>query len=357
MGLRPSWFNTAADAEVRSYLAESGLIEAVIHLGPGVNPSSPLGLGLLILRHQPVGNRSTSIRIIDATKVGKVSAGRRSLSLGDIDNILKVFHSKNQLESNASEENEHSIKVIDVSQQELLAHDAVLEVQRYAVVEDPKASIERAFEAIDRVDESFHQLVKSESNGVLVDSLKVIFSRIQNLDGSQVRHIRVMNRDDDGNGLHSRVITRPQGIEWNPDLVRLTDVVICLSGSNVATACEGRELIEKKLPWKKILLLRPIDDRIRPLYLLAQAQGGAFNAELQRFVTGTTIQSINSEALRNVQIAIPSTEIQSMVEMFVKVLESRTQTLETALAANEVLHEALGLFLQAYLKSSDPNNS
>jgi hypothetical protein len=46
-----------------------------------------------------------------------------------------------------------------------------------------------------------------------------------------------------------------------------------------------------------------------------------------------------------------------MVEMFVKVLESRTQTLETALAANEVLHEALGLFLQAYLKSSDPNNS
>ena len=357
LGLRPSWFNTAADAEVRSYLAESGLIEAVIHLGPGVNPSSPLGLGLLILRHQPVGNRTTSIRIIDATKVGKISAGRRNLSLDDIDNILKVFHWKNQLESNASEENEHSIKVIDVSQQELLAHDAVLEVQRYAVVEDPKASIERAFEAIDRVDESFHQLVKSESNGVLVDSLKVIFSRIQNLDGSQVRHIRVMNRDDDGNGLHSRVITRPQGIEWNPDLVRLTDVVICLSGSNVATACEGRELIEKKLPWKKILLLRPIDDRIRPLYLLAQAQGGAFNAELQRLVTGTTIQSINSEALRNVQIAIPSTEIQSMVEMFVKVLESRTQTLETALAANEVLHEALGLFLQAYLKSSDPNNS
>ena len=357
LGLRPSWFNTAADAEVRSYLAESGLIEAVIHLGPGVNPSSPLGLGLLILRHQPVGNRTTSIRIIDATKVGKVSAGRRSLSLSDIDNILKVFHSKNQLESNASEENEHSIKAIDVSQQELLAHDAVLEVLRYAVVEDPKASIERAFEAIDRVDESFHQLVKNDSNGVLVDSLKVIFSRIQNLDGSQVRHIRLMNRGDDGNGLHSRVITRPQGIEWNPDLVRPTDIVICLSGSNVATACEGRELIEKKLPWKKILLLRPVDDRIRPLYLLAQAQGGAFNAELQRFVTGTTIQSINSEALRNVQIAIPSTEIQSMVEMFVKVLESRTQTLETALAANEVLHEALGLFLQAYLKSSDPNNS
>jgi hypothetical protein len=203
----------------------------------------------------------------------------------------------------------------------------------------------------------FHQLLKSDSNGVLVDSLKVIFSRIQNLDGSQVRLIRVMNRGDDGNGLHSRVITRPQGIEWNPDLVRPTDVVICLSGSNVATACEGRELIEKKLPWKKILLLRPVDDRIRPLYFLAQAQGGAFNAELQRFVTGTTIQSINSEALRNVQIAIPSTEIQSMVEMFVKVLESRTQTLETALAANEVLHEALGLFLQAYLKSSDPNNS
>jgi hypothetical protein len=357
LGLRPSWFNTAADAEVRSYLAESGLIEAVIHLGPGVNPSSPLGLGLLILRHQPVGNRTTSIRIIDATKVGKVSAGRRNLSLDDVDNILKVFHSKNQLESNASGENEHSIKVIDVSQQEVLAHDSVLEVQRYAVVEDPKASIERAFEAIDRVDESFHQLLKSDSNGVLVDSLKVIFSRIQNLDGSQVRLIRVMNRGDDGNGLHSRVITRPQGIEWNPDLVRPTDVVICLSGSNVATACEGRELIEKKLPWKKILLLRPVDDRIRPLYLLAQAQGGAFNAELQRFVTGTTIQSINSEALRNVQIAIPSTEIQSMVEMFVKVLESRTQTLETALADNEVLHEALGLFLQAYLKSSDPNNS
>jgi len=357
LGLRPSWFNTGSDAEVRSYLAESGLIEAVIHLGPGVNPSSPLGLGLLILRHQPVGKRSTNIRIIDATKVGKVSAGRRKLLDTDIDRILEALHSKRQNTSTESGDTDNSIKVIDVSQHELLAHDAVLEVQRYAVLEDPKDSIERAFRAIDRVDESFHQLVKNDSDGVLVDSLKVIFSRIQNLNGSQVRHIRVMNRGDDGNGLHSRVITRPQGIEWNPDLVRPTDVVICLSGSNVATACEGRELIKKKLPWKKILLLRPVDDRIRPLYLLAQAQGGAFNAELQRFVTGTTIQSINSEALRNVQVAIPSTEIQSMVEMFVKVLESRTQTLETALAANEVLHEALGLFLQAYLKSSDPNNS
>ena len=352
LGLRPSWFNTAADAEVRSYLAESGLIEAVIHLGPGVNPSSPLGLGLLILRHQPVGNRSTSIRIIDATKVGKVSAGRRSLSLGDIDNILKVFHSKNQLESNASEENEHSIKVIDVSQQELLTHDAVLEVQRYAVVGDVESLIEESVQDLEKLDESIHQFIEIFQKYNLVDHIKNIFALIKKLNGSQVRNVPLLSRGTEGVALHSKLITRPQGIEWNTDLVRPTDIVICLSGSSVASACEGRELIEKKLNWKKILLLRPIDDQILPLYLLAQAQRGALNAELQRFVTGTTVQSINSEALRNVQIAIPSFEIQGLVGGFIELLKLRTEGLELAATGNKDMNETLGLFLQAFLNST-----
>jgi hypothetical protein len=148
------------------------------------------------------------------------------------------------------------------------------------------------------------------------------------------------------------LITRPQGIEWNTDLVRPTDIVICLSGSSVASACEGRELIEKKLNWKKVLLLRPVDDQILPLYLLAQAQSGALNAELQRFVTGTTIQSINSEALRNVQIAIPSFEIQGLVGGFIELLKLRTEGLELAASGNKDMNETLGLFLQAFLNST-----
>ena len=153
------------------------------------------------------------------------------------------------------------------------------------------------------------------------------------------------------------MITRPQGIDWNFDLVRPTDVVICLSGSHVTDACEGRELVEKKLTWKKILLLRSVDDRVRPLYLLAQARNGALQADLRRLITGSTIQTINTGALRNVQISIPTPEIQVLIEGFIKVLAVRTQIFETALTANESLKESLGLFLQAYLKSSDPNNS
>ena len=356
LGLRPSWFNTSGDAEVRRFLAESGLIEAVIHLGPGINPSSPIGLGLLILRHQPVVKSSFHIRLIDATKLGTVSGGRRTLRPGDITRILSALDEKH-LTSNEPEDNDNSIKVVDVSQRELLAHDAVLEVQRYAAVNDFEKSINLAFESLERLDESFPQTAKDELTSNLVDSLKSIFSHFQKLDQSPVRSIRLLNDGDDVAGIHSRVITRPQGIEWNFDLVRPTDVVICLSGSHVTDACEGQELVEKKLQWKKILLLRSVDDRVRPLYLLAQARNGALQADLRRLITGSTIQTINSVALRNVQISIPTPEIQVLIEGFVKVLAVRTQIFETALTANESMKESLGLFLQAYLKSSDPNNS
>jgi hypothetical protein len=352
LGLRPSWFNTSADAEVRNYLAESGLIEAVIHLGPGVNPSSPLGLGLLILRHLPIGSRSTSIRIIDATKVGRVSSGLRKLSDTDIDRILEALHSNRQNNPSESGDNADSIKVIDVSQQELLAHDAVLEVQRYAVVGDVEALIEESVKDLEKLDESIHQFIEIFQKTNLVDHIKKIFVLIKKSNGSQVRNVPLLSRGAEGLGLHSRLITRPQGIEWNTDLVRPTDIVICLSGSSVASACEGRELIEKKLNWKKVLLLRPVDDQILPLYLLAQAQSGALNAELQRFVTGTTIQSINSEALRNVQIAIPSFEIQGLVGGFIELLKLRTEGLELAASGNKDMNETLGLFLQAFLNST-----
>ncbi|GAA0250863.1 N-6 DNA methylase [Rhodanobacter caeni] len=131
-------FGLGRDRDVREDLLNKGLVEAVIALPPGLLQGTNISSALLLLNTQ---TRCQSVGLVDATQphFAKV-AGKGVVGLSHTEAIIAFCQS---LSSGRPELGHHQLDETmarTVSVSEILANDAVLQVDRYVMAQEQRAA-------------------------------------------------------------------------------------------------------------------------------------------------------------------------------------------------------------------------
>jgi hypothetical protein len=330
--LRPGWFFDGAGGPFRDALLKSGVVEAVISLGSGIIPQTAIPVSVLVLRK--FARVNTRVKMIDAQEAGRVIRGLRTLSEAEIKAIAAALdgHSGNQVID--------TVKVLDVSVQEILQNGSVLDVRRYIVDTQAPVSINTA---LNDLDGAMAGLAKAMA--ALTRSLSELRPReildLQTVPKTGFTSVPLAGGKHNESMVRSAFKSRRQGEEWTPDDVRPDDVVVCTMGVQAGDAVSGQELLERRLNWSKIWIIRTNDPRVRQDYLLAWARYGSLDRQVKRLITGTTVPTIAMRDIPRVTLPVPSRESQIQIAQWGHLLDTLTQeTTNVSLVHADLIHAA-----------------
>ena len=311
--LRSGWFFDGSEGPMREALLKSGVIEAVIALGNGTSAGSGISTNILVLRK--VGVVMNSVRMIDARDAGHLVNGQRSFTNEEIDSIVAALHGRSEKNS------DNKIKVLDVSLGEILENGSVLNVNRYITDAQQVQSLDesvRIFEnAVNSLKATLGQLGEAldrASSTRLVD--------IKNQYDVEFKMYPLNQTGSDNSPVISLFKNRPQGSDWTRDDVLSDDIVVSTAGSQLGQALMGSEIVERKVSWSKVWIIRIRSQAIDPRYVEAWAKYGGLELQIRPLVSGTTIPMLAKRDLDRVELPVPSKETQMVIVAWGEVVSS-----------------------------------
>lgn len=305
--LRSGWFFDGSEGPMRDALLKSGVVEAVIALGSGASAGSGITTNILVLRK--VGTVLNSVRMIDAREAGHLVNGQRSYSNQEIDSIVAA------LKNYGSSSNNSTIKVLDVSLQEILENGSVLSVNRYIT---EAQQVKKLDESIRIFDDSIKALesVISKMGSVINQTDARPLALIKEKFDSEFRN-HPLNQSGTDNALIDTLFkNRPQGSEWNRDLIFPDDIVVCTAGVQVGQAVTGHEFLARRIQWSKVWILRIRSYAVNPRYLETWAKYGGLEIQIRPYVSGSTVPMLAKRDLDRVEIPIPSPATQDVIALW-----------------------------------------
>jgi hypothetical protein len=117
---------------------------------------------------------------------------------------------------------------------------------------------------------------------------------------------------------------RPQGSDWTRDDVLSDDIVVSTAGSQVGQALMGSEVVERKVPWSKVWIIRIRSHAIDPRYVEAWAKYGGLELQIRSLVSGSTLPMLAKRDLDRVELPIPSKETQNIIALWGEMISSMT---------------------------------
>lgn len=119
------FYRGGAEQKIRQYLVDNNYVETVISLAPNLFFGTTIAVNILVLsKHKP----DTSVQFIDASRLFKKETNNNILTDANIDQIMKVFDSKEDTAYLAT----------SVPSETVAANDYNLSVTSYVVAEDTR---------------------------------------------------------------------------------------------------------------------------------------------------------------------------------------------------------------------------
>lgn len=339
-----SWLFISGEQAMRTALIRRGQIEAVIRLGEGLANGTTIPLNLLILRksEQP----GSSVRLIDASEVGNVVRGKRTLSESDILDIVRVLNADTttvQLGSNGT------IFCRDVSFEELLENEAVLLPRRYQPIETTSEDPLLVLQELDTLLKSIEKKLAGLSKSLETNQIKNEVNKISGFKSSDVRRISIGDTNTKSAPFEILFKNRPQGAEWTRDDVLNLDVVICLIGPQIGECMIGSDFIAAGLNWSRIAQLRIKENEISLDYLMAWLSNGDFKAQVERLAGGTVLRAISKKDLNRIIIPIPTTQVQATLGSIANQVETLNKATQDVAQLNSQMNLRLKVLLSVLL--------
>jgi hypothetical protein len=106
---------------------------------------------------------------------------------------------------------------------------------------------------------------------------------------------------------------RPKGSEWTHDDILADDIVVSTAGSQLGQALMGSEIVERKVSWSKVWIIRIRSQAIDPRYVEAWAKHGGLELQIRSLVSGSTLPMLAKRDLDRVELPVPSRETQMVI--------------------------------------------
>ena len=345
-----NWLYSAPEKLMRTALIRRGHIEAVISLGGGLYSGTQVPFNLIILRK--TDNPTNTVRLIDATALGKVTRSTRQLSSTDRAKIVEALNAKPNHRPNQNfGTGQNEIISVDVSLDELFENDSILLPRRYRPVQKPVQSPQEALAEIGEISERLKPLLQTLINAIKsdnnIESLDFM-SRLKNL---EIKNIRLGDLSEEDSRIEILFKNRQRGSEWNKSDFVGGDILICLTGPQVGECMTVQEFQESNPNWLRMLQLRTGDDWMLSNYLLFWLRYGDFKEQVDRVASGTTLRTLSKNDLSRILVPFPDRELQK--SLGVLLVQMRTVLLcgrEVAIVS-ELLDQKRNSFLSTVLKN------
>jgi hypothetical protein len=342
------WLSNGPEQAMREALVSGGYIEAVIELGGGLSSGTNIPVSLLILRktNPPV----KQVRVIDATELGELVRGRRTLSTDEIAHIVAVLNGQIEEELAEYQDGLKSIYFKDISLGELLDNDWVLQPRRYR--QEKKAGKDSAeilseigdlIKAVDNKLAELQEKLKSEE-------IKKNVGFVLSIKNPERHSFKLGNLYDITSAVEISFKNRSADTKWTTDEINSEDIVVCLTGTQIGNCMYGHEFVESETPWTRILVLRIHDSNfVTPAYVYAWLKFGGFRTQVERFAGGTLLRTINKKDVSRIEIPIPSLETQLLLSSLVGRVEDLNSTGKEADDLNQSLRSKTQELLSSVL--------
>lgn len=305
----PSWLFAEQSVKMRNFLVRNDYLESVIQLGGGLDNKSSLPVALLILSKSRTSRQS--VRMIDARELGdKIPSGsRRELSNDDISKIVNLLNN----DALPDLSNLHlSTQGIDVPTHKLRTDQVALVPSRHILSLKPRLSLDEATASL------------ATSRLVLLKKFEVLTSMLEQTEPSKLSEefksqslqslLRIALWDGDKSLLTLKVQTRKQGFFSTPEEIRPDDVIISLGGPSLGEVTQGRLLLDQKILWPRIAILRVTNQEvILPKFLLVWAAFGGLPEFLESQKMSATTPFLDRKVMDNISIPIPPLTVQQSV--------------------------------------------
>jgi SAM-dependent methyltransferase len=301
--LRPLWFSDPAEKAMRESLIKAGVVEAVIELGRGFIPNTPIETTLLVLNKTE--QIRDSIRIIDASQIGIRNNLSCTLSAVEIRLIGRAIN------EGYFDLRESPLKCIDVSVEDIAQNDWILTSKRYENLTTTLPTYTQVMEDVIEGEDTlnfyyewYETSIETKLSEFFEEKIKSEFDYVPDM-------WTVGGLTSPDAPIESLFRIRPKDAPWSIDQVQPDDVVIGIFGSTIGAVYSGEEFLNgDNGKWQRLWILRPKSESIVPGYLLAWAKLGGISRQMQRFVTGTVAQSVSKKDLDLIEIPLPSEQIQ-----------------------------------------------
>jgi hypothetical protein len=339
-----SWLFIAGEQAMRTALIRRGQIEAVIRLGEGLANGTSIPLNLLILRksEQP----GASVRLIDASEIGNVVRGKRTLSESDILDIVQVLNADAatiQLDSNKT------IFCRDVSFEELLENEAVLLPRRYQPIETTSLDPLAVLQELDTLLKLIEKKLAGLSKALETNQIKKEITDISSFNSTEVRQVSIGETNTNSAPFEILFKNRPLGTEWTNDDVFNLDIVICLTGPQIGESMIGSDFVAAGANWSRIAQLRIKGRDVSIEYLMAWLTNGDFKAQVERLAGGTVLRTISKKDLNRIIIPIPTAQVQATLGSIANQIETLNKATQDVAELNSQMNLRLEVLLSVLL--------
>ena len=269
------------DTAIRKYFVERGMIEAVIALPARLLDFTPIPSTIIVF-----SNKNTHIKMVDATQLG--SKGRRNVELTDQD-IEKIL--------NATLNNDEEISKF-VSNEEILKNDSVLNPGRYV-----------RKEIVLKNSVPFGNVIKSIIRGANLTSKD--FDELSSKESTEFQYLMLSNIND---GMIDEDLPYLKGIDSR--LARFclqpNDLIFSKIGSPFKIAI-ATERPQKIVATGNLFIIRLDETLADPYYIKAFLESEIGMNILSTAAVGAAVANLSTEAIKNINIDLPSLDKQKEI--------------------------------------------
>jgi len=339
-----TWLFIAGEQAMRTALIRRGQVEAVIKLGEGLANGTSIALNLMILRksEQP----GAPVRLIDASDIGNVTLGKRTLSESDIERITQALNGGIR---NIPVDSDGTIFCKDVSLDELLENESILLPRRYRPIETTKEDPLTVLSEVEALFKTIENKLTVLSKSLQRDKIQKEINDISRVKQTGIQFVAIGETTTNAAPFEIFFKNRPKGTEWTRDDVLDMDIVICLIGPQIGKSMMGREFVSTRSNWSRIAQLRIKGNEISEDYLMAWLSNGNFLAQVDRVAGGTVLRAISKKDLNRIIIPIPTLQIQGILGSIAGQVEALNKATQDVAELNNEINLRLKALLSVLL--------
>lgn len=291
-------FRGGLEKNIRQNLIDTDQIEAVVALTHNLLHNAALPINLLILNKNKSKNKQGKIQFIQASELYVEKNKTRHLSQQHIQQIHKVLDDGIEMEEFST--------LIPLSEVE-----ENLNVARYIQNDQIDLEGEGTYRIrLDRLKAKKNQLWKVQSLGSLYRGLNITSKTGEESDDGEYKLIKLSDVQD-GEVLMDGLKSVIMKTNFKPALyqVREGDVIVSARGSNIKVAVIPPHK-EPILLSQNFIGIRPTGNSVDPLFLQAYLESPIGQYQLSSLMGGSTVPVLNQKLLGELEILIPSLEVQ-----------------------------------------------
>lgn len=304
-------FRGGLEKNIRQNLIDTDQIEAVIALTHNLLHNAALPINLLILNKNKSKNKQEKIQFIQANELFVEKNKTRYLSQQHINQIHEVLDEGIEVEGFST--------LIPLSEVE-----ENLNVARY--IENNQIDLEGEGTyriRLNRLKEQKNQLWKVQSLGSLYRGLNVTYKTGEESDDGEYKLIKLSDVQD-GEVLVDRLKSVTMKTNFKPALyqVREGDVIVSARGTNIKVAVIPPHE-ETILLSQNFIGIRPTKNSVNPSFLQAYLESPVGQYQLSSLMGGSSVPVLNQKLLGELEIFIPSLEVQETAAIQYKEAKNR----------------------------------